>query len=305
MVISSAFQLFLVDHEAYCSDKTMIYYRENVPKFINFLSGQLDQQPDKLECEVITRDVVVAYIASLRASGLKNTSINTYFRAVKVFLNYCIDEGYCQSDVLRKVKFLKSDQEPVIPLTEWEVDEIDGLFNSKTESGLRNLCIIHLMLDAGFRCSDVVNLRYSNINFDGNYMTIKGKGDKFRSVLLCPKLKRMLFHYLVKFRGYDSHDDYPVFVQVGTVQPINSNVIKQLFARIKKNSGIDRVHPHLLRHTFATSYILGGGNMEFLRLMLGHSDYETTKIYLHLAQEAKMLHNDIYKLDSIFFKSVY
>ena len=305
MVISSAFQLFLVDHEAYCSDKTMIYYRENVPKFINFDVGQLNQQPDQIECEVITRDVVVAYIASLRASGLKNTSINTYFRAVKVFLNYCIDEGYCQSDVLRKVKFLKSDQEPVIPLTEWEVDEIDGLFNSKTESGLRNLCIIHLMLDAGFRCSDVVNLRYSNINFDGNYMTIKGKGDKFRSVLLCPKLKRMLFLYLVKFRGYDSHDDYPVFVQVGTVQPINSNVIKQLFARIKKNSGIDRVHPHLLRHTFATSYILGGGNMEFLRLMLGHSDYETTKIYLHLAQEAKMLHNDIYKLDSIFFKSVY
>ena len=305
MFICSAFQLFLVDHEAYCSDKTMIYYRENVPKFINFVSCQLDQQPDKLECEVITRDVVVAYIASLRSFDLKNTTINTYFRAVKVFLNYCIDEGYCQPDVLRKVRFLKSDQQPVIPLTEWEVNEIDGLFNSKTESGLRNFCIIHLMLDAGFRCSDVVNLRYHNINFDGNYMTIKGKGDKFRSVLLCPKLKRMLFHYLIKFRGYDPKDDYPVFVQVGTLVPINSNVIKQLFARIKKNSGIDRVHPHLLRHTFATSYILGGGNLEFLRLMLGHSDYETTKIYLHLAQEAKMLHNDIYKLDSIFFKSVY
>ena len=89
------------------------------------------------------------------------------------------------------------------------------------------------------------------------------------------------------------------------MDPINSNVIKQLFARIKKSSGLDRIHPHLLRHTFATSYIMGGGNMEFLRMMLGHSDYETTKIYLHLAQEAKMLHNDIYRLDPIFFKSAY
>jgi integrase/recombinase XerC/integrase/recombinase XerD len=89
------------------------------------------------------------------------------------------------------------------------------------------------------------------------------------------------------------------------LDPINTNVIKQLFARIKKSTGIERVHPHLLRHTFATSYIIGGGNLEFLRIMLGHSDYETTKIYLHLAQQTKMLHNDIYKLDPVFFKSGY
>lgn len=305
MKLQTAFNLFLVDHESYCSAKTIVYYRDNVPRFINYTADRLLKLPDQVECEEVTRDVTVSFIAFLRDSSCKNTTVNTYFRAVKVFLNYCIDEGYCDPDVLRKVKFLKSDQEPVIPLTEWEVDEVDGLFNYKTESGLRNLCIVHLMLDAGFRCGDVVGLHFSNINFKGNYLTVKGKGDKVRSVILCPKLKRMLFHYLVKFRAYAPEDDYPVFVQIGTTQPINTNVIKQLFSRIKKNTGLNRIHPHLLRHTFATSYILGGGNMEFLRLMLGHSDYETTKIYLHLAQQAKMLHSDIYKLDPVFFKSAY
>lgn len=305
MMLNTAFQLFLVDHESYCTQKTMVYYKENVPKFITFMSDRLHQQPDQVDCQEVKRDDILSYLSFLRDSSCKNTTVNTYFRAVKVFLNYCIDEGYCDPDVLRKVKFLKSDQEPVIPLTQWEADEVDSLFNEKTESGLRNLCIVHLMLDAGFRCSDVVNLRFSNINFDVNYLTVKGKGDKFRSVLLCPKLKRMLYHYLVKFRSYAPEDDYPVFVQIGTNEPINSNVIKQLFARIKDNTGLNRIHPHLLRHTFATSYILGGGNMEFLRMMLGHSDYETTKIYLHLAQQAKMLHSDIYKLDPVFFKSVY
>lgn len=305
MLIQSAFQLFLIDHESYCAGKTLIYYKENVPKFFNYLSKQLNKEQNQLECEVISRDLVLAYIVALRASGIKNTSVNTYFRAVKVFLNYCIDEEYCSSDVLRKVKFLKSDKEPVIPLTASEVEQIDGLFNSRTESGIRNLCIVHLMLDAGFRCSDVVNLRIDNINFDANYLTVRGKGDKIRSVLLCPRLKRLLFHYLVKFRVVSSGDDDPVFTQIGTADPINSNVIKQLFARIKNKTGIARAHPHLLRHTFATSYILGGGNMEFLRLMLGHSDYETTKIYLHLAQETKMLHNEIYKLDPVFFRSTY
>lgn len=297
MDIITAYKLFLVDHESYCSASTMDYYKENISKFLNYVSD--------CDCNYITRDLVLGYFGSLRESGRKNTTVNTYFRAVKVFLNYCIDEGYCSPDVLRKVKFLKSDNEPVIPLSEWEVEKIDGLFSMKTESGIRNLCMIHLMLDAGFRSSDVVNLRFGNINFVSNYLIIKGKGDKFRSVILCPKLKRLLYHYLLRYRAYDPQDDYPVFVQVGSSVPINSNVIKQLFSRIKVNSGLDRIHPHLLRHTFATSYILGGGNMEFLRMMLGHSDYETTKIYLHLAQQSKMLHNDVYRLDPVFFKSAY
>lgn len=305
MTLFNAFKLFLVDHESYCSSKTMIYYRENVQKFIDFMSDRSAALPDRIDCEVLSRDDVLSYLLQLRDSGCKNTTVNTYFRASKVFLNYCIDEGYCSSDVLRKIKFLKRDNDPVLPLTEYEVDEIDGLFNDKTESGLRNLCIVHLMLDAGFRLGDVVALTFSNINFTGNYITTKGKGDKFRTVLLCPKLKKLLSHYLIKFRSYSPDQDYFVFVQIGTADPINENVIKQLFARIKKNSGIDRVHPHLLRHTFATSYIVGGGNLEFLRIMLGHSDYATTKLYLHLAQEAKMLQSDIYKLDPIFFKSGY
>lgn len=305
MNVNDAYNLFLIDHEVYCSHKTMLYYEDNIPKFIIFLAASLDSAPERIDTGAITRDLVLRFQAELRASGIKNTSVNTYFRATKTFLNYCIDEGYCDSDVLRKIKFLKSDQESIIPLTDWEVEEIDGLFNWKTESGMRNLCIVHLMLDAGFRCSDVVNLRYSNINFSSNYLLVKGKGDKFRSVFLCPRLKKMLSHYLIKFRSCSPEDDFPVFAKIGSQEPINQNAIKQLFARIKKKTGIIRVHPHLLRHTFATSYIIGGGNLEYLRMMLGHSDYETTKIYLHLAQSSKMLQQNIYHLDPAFFRSGY
>ena len=305
MNLMMAYNLFLVDHETYCSEQTIIYYRSNVLKFVNFVSDQLGFVPDQVDCESISRELVLAYLAQLRGIGCKNTSVNTYFRAAKVFINYCIDEGYCDLDVLRKVKFLKKDNDPVIPLTQLEVDQIDGCYNDKTESGLRNLCIIHLMLDAGFRLGDVVSLTFKGINFKLNYLTIKGKGDKFRTVFLCPKLKRMLYHYLIQYRAYAPEDDYPVFAQIGTSEPITETSVKMVFARLKRRSGIDRLHPHLLRHTFATSFIIGGGNLEFLRMMLGHSDYATTKMYLHLAQQAKMLHSDIYQLDPVFFRSGY
>lgn len=305
MDLVSAYKLFRVDHEVYCTEKTMIYYDENVLKFINFLSDQLQLLPDQIATDKIIRENVLAYQSYLLSTGIKRTSVNTYFRAAKTFLNYCIDEGYCDSDVLRKIRFLKSDQEDIVPLSEFEVDEIDGLFSMKTESGMRNLCIIHLMLDAGLRRSEIINLKYNNINFSNNYITIQGKGNKFRTVPLCSKLKKMLSHYLIKFRCCDPEDNFYVFAVVGSQERLSVDAIKQLFVRIKHNTGIDRVHPHMLRHTFATSYIIGGGNLEFLRIMLGHTDYETTRKYLHVAQMVKMLKFDIYKLDPIFFKSGY
>ena len=250
MNVQMAYNLFLVDHEAYCSEQSMIYYRSNVLKFVNFVSDQLGFVPDQVDCESISRELVLAYLAQLRGIGCKNTSVNTYFRAAKVFINYCIDEGYCDLNALRKVKFLKKDNDPVIPLTQLEVDQIDGCYNDKTESGLRNLCIIHLMLDAGFRLGDVVSLRTKGINFKLNYLTIKGKGDKFRTVYLCPKLKKMLYHYLILYRVYAPEDDYPVFAKVGENEPITETSVKMVFARLKKRSGIDRLHPHLLRHPY-------------------------------------------------------
>lgn len=132
------------------------------------------------------------------------------------------------------------------------------------------------------------------------------KIQELRLVILCPRIKSNLLKYCVIHRNYTelSAKSY-VFRQMKQQQQINYNVIKQLFARIRKKSGIDRLHPHLCRHTFATSYIKGGGNIEMLRLLLGHTDYKITKEYLHLAQQSVLLQEDIYKLDPIFFRKHY
>lgn len=310
MLLGNAYELFMMDRCCYCSQKTVVYYRENIQRFISYVSGTLELPAAEIDCSVVDRDLVKGYILALRQTNVKNTTVNTYFRAVKAFINYCIDEGYVLPDTLRKVRLLRSDQKPIVPLYSYEVEQLDALFNCKTELGLRNYCIFHLMLDAGFRCSDVVNLQIQDVFFDKNCLQVKGKGNKYRSVLLCPQLKKSLYRYLVLYRSFvyaadRNYDGQPVFVQMGSQEFINTNTIKQLFHRLKMKSGIDRFHPHLCRHTFATSYILGGGNMEFLRIMLGHSDYETTKLYLHIAQEMNMLGADIYKLDPIFFRTVY
>ena len=309
MLLIDAYNLFIMDKQSFCSEKSVHYYCENLGRFFDFLVQRFDCSRDQISCDRIDRKIVLEYFSFLRASGVKNTTVNTYFRAVKTFLNYCIDEGFVVPDCLRKIKFLRSDQKPIIPLSQSEVDDIDRTFNLKCETGLRNYCIVHLMLDCGFRVSDVCNLRVKDVLFDKGIIMVLGKGDKYRSVLLPPRIKKPLYKYLVNYRPYVLHsgqyDEQSFFVQVINIDFINENVVKQYFARLKKSSGIARIYPHLCRHTFATSYIVGGGNIEFLRLMLGHSDYATTKMYLHLANQMLMLKSDVYKLDPVFFKNGY
>ena len=165
------------------------------------------------------------------------------------------------------------------------------------------------MLDVGLRAGEVVNLRICDLFFDKNVIKINNsKGNKSRMVILPPKLKKQLYTYVYIFRSFVEVPEYekqPVFMQIRSSDYINYNCIKQLFRRIKKKTEIKRLTPHLLRHTFATSYILGGGNLENLRLLLGHYDYTITREYLHLANTYKLLGASIYKLDSIYFRTLY
>ena len=282
MLLNQVFYLFKFEKESYCGKKTLIYYDENISRFLTYAAEQCSCSVEELDTSIVTRDFIVSYLSYLRTLGVTNTTVNTYFRAVKVFMSYCMEEGYIMDNVLRRVKYLRSDQKPIVPLMQDEVSCIDALFDMNTQQGLRNYCIIHLMLDAGFRCSDVVNLNISDINFKNNYLIVQGKGSKYRCIPLSECLKKSILKYIRTYRLNIMAG--PVFLSLKRKDEyLTHNAIKQLFQKLKKSTGIERLHPHMLRHTFATSYIMGGGNLEYLRLMLGHSDYETTKIYQPLS----------------------
>ncbi len=321
MTIAKAYSIFINDKRVSCSNETIIYYSYNIEKFIDYLEERSKRPANEIELNEVDKSIVNEFILNLRSlnkySGhpfissdrrIKNTSINTYLRAVKIFMCWCFNEEFLQNDIFKTIKLPKQDSDSVIPLYQEEAVQIDSMFNNKTETGLRNLCIVHLMLDAGCRRGEVINLKIKDIMFDKNIIYVYGKGGKYRIIPLCPKLKSMLYRYCVIYRSFISSECIPdqnLFVKIGSQEYINKSTINQLFRRIKNTTGIDRLHPHLLRHTFATSYIMGGGNLEFLRLIMGHSDYNITRRYLHLANQYSMMGASIYKLDAMFFKSAY
>lgn len=180
--------------------------------------------------------------------------------------------------------------------------KIDACFDMCTQKGRRNYCIFHLMLDCGLRSQEVRHLRHEDIDRDRNIIHIlNSKGCKSRITPVPDFLVREIDAYTKQYGRTSGF----LFASLRTGKPLTKDALKHVFTKLKKESGIGRLHAHLLRHTFATSYLIGGGNLEFLRVFMGHGDYNVTKIYSQLAAESKMLGVDVYRLDPVFFRKGY
>lgn len=241
------------------------------------------------------------YILHLRSTGVRNVTIRSYCRSVKAFLRWAYDLDLCP-DYLKRVKLPKDDAAPKLPLYREEVKQVDATFDLNTEQGRRNYCIVHLMLDCGLRTQEVINLRQENVLPEKNILIIlDSKGNKSRMTLI----PDFLLDAISSYRALTGVQDGFVFRDLKHGNRLTGNAVRQFFQDLKKQSGVPRIHAHLLRHTFATSYLIGGGNLEFLRVFMGHTDYAVTKMYSKLAAEYKMLGADIYRLDDLFFTRGY
>lgn len=290
--LNEMYEKFINEKKSYCEEKTITYYEENLTKFIEYVDNQ-----------DLTRDIYINYIYELRKRGIKNTSIRTYCRAIKAFSNWLYENEYISKDITLRVKLPREDKDIVIPLSEDEVIKLDNVILIPVFSDsilyLRNALIIHLMLDAGLRKSEVINLNVNDIDLEKNVIYINNsKYNKSRVIPLSSVIKNLYNAYLIdrEYSDIGLLNNTPLLIKADDKR-ITSDTIKSLFRRLKKQSGIERIHPHLLRHTFATSYLMQGGNLEQLRIILGHSDYNVTRHYLHLAASNKLLNYDYYKLD--------
>ncbi len=317
MTLQQAFENFLRHGSVYWSHNTFDYYWKNVGYFVHYVEKNLDTGADRLPLEDLPEDILVQYVvwlrsksrydshpfyASMNVSGnIKSNTVNSYMRAVKAFFNYLYDFKYIAVRYTEGLRLPRGDGDQIIPLLASEVAAIDNLFDQSALAGLRNLCIIHLMLDAGLRSCEVISLTPGDLLFDSGAIAInRSKGNKSRIVIMCPPLASMLREYMEM-----CHPSGSLFSRLNGSHGISYSVLRSLFLQISRRTGISRIHPHLLRHTFATSYIMGGGNLESLRILLGHYDYTVTRNYLHLASQYQILGTDIYRLDPVFFKKAY
>lgn len=264
------------------SANTIRIYSLGIRKFLDFYSDDL---------LLVDKSVIDDYIVYLLASGLSRYSVNNYLRSLKVFFKY-IDSEYSVS-LAQHIHFAKT---PKIEKKIYSASELNIMLEylNTTEQSIRNKIIFLLMYDSGLRLSEVVNLKTSNIDIGNRIALITGKGNKQRYISLGLTLTGLIC-------SYNGGKQYFLVTKQGYA--LTQETIANLFRRMKAATGI-YVTPHLLRHNYATNFMIhqvntGSVDIYQLQMLMGHSDSSTTKIYLHMAQKMIAVKNAYSHIDDI------
>lgn len=319
MTIKKSFDLFFLDRRSYVNNKTLCNYEQMLGYFREYLEQHFNKSVDELSLDLLNSQLIKDYQTFLRykvkncnhcnkkidySVMISSNSVRTYMIHLKSYLNYLVDHNYIDSDVM-KFKIIKPDKKIKLPLSSKEVAECFNSFNLHTYSGMRNIIILHLMVDCGLRVKDVINLKNSCKIFDYDrkiILVLDGKGRKDRVVPFTSELQDLIATYRLLYRDKLVKSEYLLLDLKDSTNHISESAIKMIFYRLKCKTGIDRVSPHYLRHTFATSFILGGGDISILKVILGHESIETTERYIHIANLLMIADSDYYKLDEIYFR---
>lgn len=280
MTIKSAFDDFLLDQRVRGnSSSTLSYYSFSLGLFLDYVG--LDFLLSDLSL-VVCKEY---YLHLINDKVVNSVSIQSYIRALRSFLRWLYVEEYIEVNICDKFKLPKASRKVIDVLSDDEIDKLLTCLSGSDWLTIRNRLIVVLMLDSGLRLNEVVTLRRSCVHLADRYLIVTGKGDKQRVVPFGDFTARTLNDYLLATDHARSSDT--LLIKVSEIHcgfdGITQATIKNMFRRLKVRSGIPRLYPHLLRHTFATRYLENGGNIYSLQQILGHSSLEMVKKYLHLA----------------------
>lgn len=285
MTIHEMYEMFILEQEyRNNSPVTISWYKDQLTEFFDWL---ISEDPADLNLLKFKQYGVFLKSQTKRnGDKLSSSSVHGAMRAVKAFYNFCIGEDYLD-DFSRQLRLPKVHCKEQLILDDQEILLLlKVLDNSAARNNQRNRCFVLLMLDSGLRRGEIPRININDISFPTRSMIVRGKGSKQRLIPMGEKTCSQLLDYRLRFRSAAGGSE-PFFLDQNGNR-CSDNLVKLVFQRLKEETGIERLHPHLLRHTFATYYLADGGDLETLRLILGHSNIHTTQMYLHLAFNLKL-----------------
>ena len=255
------------------SEKTLANYKSHLIRFLNYYDN--DTNLKKLnETDVLTY-IRVNYIDK----GLSGESYNMAVKSIRFFYSICFDKELKKSLIpnykLRKRLPNIIDKENFI-----------NIFNN--EKHINHKCWLLLAFCSGLRVEEVATLKIENIYANEHKLKVLGKGNKERYTIL-PDITIKFLRLYCKEKKITRKSGY-LFVGTSGHDVMNSKTIVNYFTKIKDEYNLnENLTFHCLRHSFATYYLLNGGNILTLKSMLGHKSLNSTTIYLHISQNFNSL----------------
>lgn len=211
---------------------------------------------------------------------MRPVSVQSYYRVLRTFCNWLVEEEHLDVSPMAKVKPPVARPDQIQPLTHQQVAQlIKGA--KASEYPMRNTAMIALILDTGLRVSELCGLTLADLDMDNWSLRVMGKGNKARTVYAGSRLCQKALSDYLRQRDREGHD--PLFQSEQGGNKFTTMGVYHIIQACGKLGGVEGVGPHDLRHTFAFSFIQGGGSEFTLQTMLGHTSLTMTRKYVNLA----------------------
>jgi integrase/recombinase XerD len=266
---------------------TALAYKADILKFVNFV------QKNNLLVENLQHHDITNFLWESKSKGLKPKSVYRLIESLRQFYKFLTLEELSKNNPTIYLTVPKIPQNLPQMLT---FDEVINLLNSigcENEMNIRNKAMLELLYATGLRVSELINLRFCDINLQDCFIRVLGKGSKERIVPFGQKAKNFIDIYLTKRKSHLSVTDTVFISRLG--KKISRVEFWRQLKNIARNVGISKnITPHTLRHSFATHLLSKGVDIRFVQEMLGHSSISTTQIYTHLDREQLIQKHKLY-----------
>jgi integrase/recombinase XerD len=263
--------------------RTIADYHVHMKYFVQYLK---EFYPEKKHIQDITTDVIRNYITYLRdGRSLAHSTINIRLRTLRCKLRFWHAEGYLESNPFdSRVKLLRTDHTtPKMGLSEKEVKQLLSVLDKRTYTGFRDYVIILLLIDCGLRINELCHLELDHFDLKQSTVTVPShisKNRKSRVLPITRKVLKLIFELHEENKKFFDESNFLFLTYYG--DQMESDTFRRRLNTYSKKTGLNELHPHRFRHTFAKDYLLSGGDIVTLQLLLGHSDLSTTRRYLNL-----------------------
>lgn len=227
----------------------------------------------------ITTDDIRGYITYLSEERhLRETSLQTHISTLRAFFGWLYVEEKIKKNPMLKIRSLKLDKKNARQAL--SLEELERLRDAC--KGYREKALVEFLVSTGCRLSEVAQLKVDDLNLNERGVVVTGKGDKDRLVYFSVRARLMLQEYIKERKGGEG-----LFVSSKTPYlPLKQRAIERIVHAISERAGLaSRVHPHLLRHTFATLALNSGMDVTVIQRLLGHENISTTQIYAAMNED--------------------
>ena len=276
-MIADSIQRYLdhITQKRQLSAHTVAGYRRDLS-----LLQQFCEQHQLVSFQQIQPHHIRVLVAERHHKGSKSKTLQRLLASIRGLFGFLIQQGDTDKNPALGIRPPKGEKK--LPHT-LDVDQMNQLLNFDENDPLavRDLAILELFYSSGLRLSELLNLEINDYDQQDDCVRVTGKGNKQRVVPVGSKARQAIKTWLALREQFNPQTDALFVSQRGTA--LHPSTIQKRFKQWGIKQGIDRnVHPHLLRHSFASHILESSGDLRSVQELLGHADISTTQIYTHL-----------------------